>query len=244
MSVPQYGMPERPGVDGDRHVGLQRLPARLHVSRPEESAVTLHAGGAIAMERERTFVRAPLLRTFPVHPMPNEARRQVEAIALIGPPAVDAEVVERLVVGPVAGDVAILGPAILGIAPARHGVGRRAGLGHRPRHAAPLDDDVEDHLEVLGVHLVHHAFGFGKVLLLPPELAVARVPARGRELGAEIDERVARQLLLAERLRDGQDLVRPGERPVRLHVAERPLRGQFRQAGDACVFAHDHERVA
>ena len=31
---------------------------------------------------------------------------------------------------------------------------------------------------------------------------------------------------------------------MRLHVAERPLRRQFRKAGDAGVLAHDHERVA
>ena len=92
---------------------------------------------------------------------------------------------------------------------------------------------------MLRVHLVDHALRIGKVLLLPPELAVARVPARRRELGAEIDERVARQLLLAKRLRDRQDLVRPRQRPVRLHVAERPLRRHLRQAGDARVLAHD-----
>ena len=79
---------------------------------------------------------------------------------------------------------------------------------------------------------------------MPGELAVARVPSRRRELGAEVDQRVARQLLLAHRARDAEDLVGSVERAMRLLIAERPARRHLRQAGDARVLAHDDRRIA
>ncbi len=73
------GAPERNArearVDRDRHVRLQRLPRRVDVARPEERAVALHAGVAVAMQRERPLVRAIQLRPFPVHADAREARR-------------------------------------------------------------------------------------------------------------------------------------------------------------------------
>jgi hypothetical protein len=69
---------------------------------------------------------------------------------------------------------------------------------------------VEHDLEVRGVHLVDHALGFREIFLLPSELAVARVPARRRERGAEIDQRIARQFLFSKRARDPADFIRAG----------------------------------
>ena len=83
----------------------------------------------------------------------------------------------------------------------------------------------------------------GEVRRMPGEFAVACVPARRRELGAEIDQPVARQLLLAERLRDAENLLLAIEGPARLQVAEVPLRRHLRQPGDPRVFAHDHRGI-
>ena len=206
------GAPERnarqAGVDGDGHVRLERLPRRVDVARPEERAVALHAGVAVAMQRERPLVRAIQLRPFPIHADARQPRRRVEAVALIGPPAVDAEIEQRLVIRPVARHGAILGPAIVGRASARHGLVGRARIADRAAHPPSFDDDVQHDFVVLRVRVVDEALRVGKVLRLPAELAVARVPSRRRELGAEIDQRVARQLLLAERARHPVDLVR------------------------------------
>ena len=68
----------------------------------------------------------------------------------------------------------------------RSGLARRsyAHTGHSPaairraaRHAPAFDDDVEHHAEMLGVHLVDHLLGIREVPLVPPELAVPRVPS-------------------------------------------------------------------
>ena len=64
------------------------------------------------------------------------------------------------------------------------------------------------------------------------ERRLARVPAARREAGAEIDHRVERNLLRAERVDDAEHLRFVFERAMRLHVAERPLRRHRRRAGD------------
>jgi hypothetical protein len=88
---------------------------------------------------------------------------------------------------------------------------------------------------MLRVSVADELLRIGEVLSLPFELAVACVPSRRAELGAEIDQRVARQLLFAERARDPVDLIGSGERPVRLHVSERPKRRKFGKTRDPRV---------
>ena len=145
--------------------------------------------------------------------------------------------------GPVAGDLSLGRPLRRSRAPWRQ-FGRRARILHGADESLALNDDVDDHLEMVGVQLIEDAFRFREVRRMPGEFAVARVPAGGRELRAEIDQRLARQLLLAKRSGDPKNLFRPRERPRRLHVPERPERRHFRQARDARVLAHDDERIA
>ena len=226
-------------VDRDRHVRLQRLPRRVDVTRPQERAVALHAGVAVAVQRERPLVRTIELRSFPIHADAGEPRPAVQAIALIRPPAVDAEVHRRLVIRPVAFDGAILGPAVVRRASARDSLVGRAGSGNGATHAPAFDHRVQHDLVVQRVEIVDGLLRIREVLLLPPELAVACVPSRRRELRAEIDQPVARQLLLAERLRDPHHLVWARQGSMRLQVTERPQRRQLRASGDARVFAED-----
>ena len=80
------------GVHGDGHMRRERLPARLHVARPEERAVARHARRAVAMQGERALVGPGSLRPLPVHPMPRESRRCVVAVPLIRPPPVNSDI--------------------------------------------------------------------------------------------------------------------------------------------------------
>src|SRR4029079_15407234 len=114
------------GVDRNRDVRLQRLPRGVHVTRPQERAVARHPRVSVAMQRIRTLVGTPQLRALPVHADAIEPRRGVEAVALIRPPAVDAEIEDALVMRPVAADAAFRRPpslrdvaVVAGDAPAR-----------------------------------------------------------------------------------------------------------------------------
>ena len=93
------------------------------------------------------------------------------------------------------------------------------------------------------VQLLNHRFRIGKDVGVEGELAVVGVPARRAEAGAEVDHRVARQLLLAEGLRFLKHLLAAGERAMRLLVAERPQRRHLRMAGEPRVLAHDRRRL-
>ena len=70
-----------------------------------------------------------------------------------------------------------------------------------------------------------------------------RVPAARREAGAEIDDRVERDLLRAERVDDPEHLRVVFERAVRLHVAERPLRRHDGRPGDRREVLQRRRRV-
>ena len=83
-------------VDGDRNVRLQSLPSRLHIAGPQEGSESLHTGVAVSMQRVDAFIRAIHLVTLEVHSIPGKARRRVEPVPLIGPPAVHAEIEERV----------------------------------------------------------------------------------------------------------------------------------------------------
>src|SRR5262249_56934537 len=97
---------------------LQRLPGRIDVTRPEERGVPLHSGVAVAMQREDTLIRTELPRAFEVHANAGQPRRRVQAVALIGPPAADADVIERLVNMPITTNLPIVRPFAVGRSPA------------------------------------------------------------------------------------------------------------------------------
>ena len=169
------------GVHGHRHVRLQRLPRRVDVARPEERAVARHAGGAVAMQRVRPLVRPVHLAAFPVHADAVETRDGIVGVALIGPPAVDADVEERLVRRPVARHLT-LGRPRAGIAlgvrqSSRRDRRRRARVADAAAEHAAFDRDVEHDLHVLRVQRVDHLLRIGEVRRVPGELAVVRVPA-------------------------------------------------------------------
>ncbi len=175
--------------------------------------------------------------------MAVEARRSVEPVSLIGPPPVDAELHRRLVRGPVARHLAIRRPVPVARASARQRW-RRARVAHASGEGVPLDHHVEHDLEVLRMKLLDHRSGVGEVRGVPGELAVVRVPPGRAEIGAEVDERVAWEPLLAHRPRHRHHLLAPGERAVRLLVSQRPSRRQLREPGDSRVFAHDRCGIA
>jgi hypothetical protein len=108
---------------------------------------------------------------------------------------------------------------------------------------AALDHRVQHDLVMHRVQRVDHPRRIRKVLWVPGELTVPRIPARWRELGSKIDQRVAGQLFLAERACDAKHFLRAAKRAVRLHVPERPPRRQFGEAGDGRVLAHDRCRL-
>ena len=120
-------------------------------------------GGRVAMQRERPLVRPPQLRAFPVHAVPLEARRPVEAVALIGPPAVDADIDERLVIRPVARHLAIVRPLVVSALRPLGSGGAVHGSGTVPVKPSPFDHDVQHDLEVLRVQLVDHLLRIGEV---------------------------------------------------------------------------------
>ena len=81
------------------------------------------------------------------------------------------------------------------------------------------------------------------------EGGLRRVPPGWRESRAEVDDRVERHPLLAEGVdHPGEDLLRGAlvvtQFPVRLHVAERPLRGHDRRARDVGDVPHKGRGVA
>src|SRR5438094_4883429 len=78
------------GGDCDRNVGLQRLPSRVDIARPQKRAVTLHPCVTVSMKSVGTFIRSINLRAFPVHAIADQAGGDVERIAFIGPPAINS----------------------------------------------------------------------------------------------------------------------------------------------------------
>src|SRR6185312_14854501 len=186
-----------------------------------QTAEALHPRRRVAVERERPLVRVVLLRSLPVHAMPVQLRGAVEAVALIGPPAVDAVLHHGSVIGPVARHLAIGRPLAIGRAPARQ---RRRGawIVDAAGEMLAFDHDVNHDLEVLVVERSELLARLGEVAGMPAELAVARVPAGGRELRAEIDERVAGKPLVAHRACYVGYLLGVRERAMRLQIAERP----------------------
>ena len=161
------------------------------------------------------------------------ARRdgRVETVALVGPPAVDAEIEHAACDAASSSRPAVVRPLAVGVRPL--GIGARgARIVHRAGEVPALDDDVQHDLEVIACSSSIISFGSGKTFCVPGELAVVACSSpTGQKLGAEIDQRVARQLLLAKRAcASGMNLVAARERAVRLLIAERPQRRHLRAA--------------
>ena len=89
------GSPERRcaqrEVDPDRDVRGQGIPEREDVARPDPAAVALHAGVAGSVQAERALAGPSGQRAVEVHPVPGEPRLDRQLVAVVGPPAVHAE---------------------------------------------------------------------------------------------------------------------------------------------------------
>ena len=183
------------------------------------------------MQRERALIGVILDRPVPVHADARQPRRRIELVADVRPPAVDA--------GP--GNRPMLVPIMRGVVLAvRRGARVVDGAGQMQRRI----DDMQRDAEIGVVQLPDHRRRIGKDALVEPKLPVPCVPSARREAGAEIDERVARQLPAPELARFVEHLLAALERAARLHVAERPERRQVGKSGNHRVFAHDLRRVA
>ena len=79
------------------------------------------------------------------------------------------------------------------------------------------------------------ALGSLKTAGLKRERSVPGVPARWAETGPEIDQRVARELLQAERLGDREDLLATRQRAMRLLVTQGPERRHLGTTGESSI---------
>src|SRR4030095_6763510 len=98
---------------------------------------------------------------------------------------------------------------------------------------------MQHYFEMLSMKFIDNFLRIRKVLWMPREFAVVSVPARWREVRAEVDQRVAGQLLFTERARNPVDLVRSRESAMRLQVSKAPQRWQFRFARQSCIRSHN-----
>src|SRR5262249_33546892 len=96
--------------------------------------------------------------------------------------------------------------------------------------------DMEDNLEVEPVQGGNVLGRLVKRFGIKVERAVADVPSGGTIAGAQVDEGVAGQSLVAEGLGDLGWLLWGGQRAVRLHVSPRPLRRHDRPPSQANIF--------
>src|SRR2546421_10096501 len=129
------------------------------------------------MQGEWPLVRTQLLRAFPVHAMARQPRWSVEAVTLIGPPAVDANIVELFVDRPVTTYLPVVGPVSIRRSPAWQRRSR-AWIAYASRQAPAFEHCLQHHLEVLCMQLINHLLRFGKILRIPCKLSVVSVPTR------------------------------------------------------------------
>ena len=120
---------------------------------------------AIAVERVRSLVRAPQLRTFPIHAMTKPTRRLVETISRVRPPAVDAKIEHALVLRPVTTDRQ---DALLWC--------RGARILHASRELpiVGFDDDMPYDFEIHRLQFIDVSLRIGKVCGMEGELLVRR----------------------------------------------------------------------
>jgi len=103
---------------------------------------------------------------------------------------------------------------------------------------------VQHHFEMASVQFVDHRFRIREHIAVPYKRPVLGIPSGGAESGAQINQRVARQLLFPERLGFLQHFLAAGERPMGLLITKAPHRRQLRVPGQFGELAHDRLRVA
>src|SRR5215471_21845129 len=165
------------------------------------------------MKSVRTHVRPIDLRTFPIHAIAHKPRGNIQGIALVRPPPVDAHgeiFAMRIPVATRCGFVEAR--KVTGIV---DGAAKFVGKNH----------GMQDGMKILSMQLIEHFLGIRKDPSVPDERAVLSVPARGTKPGSQIDESITRQFLFTEGLRLAQNLFAAGKRTVRLLIAETPERG-------------------
>jgi len=167
-----------------RNVRLQRLPAREHVAGPQECRVALHPRIRVAMQCVDAPIGPVQLLAIEVHASARQPRRCVQAISLVGPPAIDPQIDKRPMHRPVAGDLAVGRPMAIGGSAERQRRGG-AGIAHGTGEVFAFQYNMQHHFEVFVVELRHGPRGIGKSAGIPGEFAVVGVPAVGTKAGAE-----------------------------------------------------------
>ncbi len=219
-------------VDRHRDVRAQSFPRGIHVARPQKRRVPLHARVSIAMQRERPLIRPIQLWTLPIHAIARQARCDVQRIAFIRPPPVDAQRENRPMFVPITARLFFYRQF------------RIARIVNGAVHRARLDYHVQRDFEMLLMQLVENRLRIGKNFLVERELAVVRVPPGRAKAGAQINHRVARQFLLAECSSLFQNLFPARQRPMRLLISQAPQRRQFRQSSELAILTHNGRRIA
>ena len=125
----------------------------------------------------------------------------------------------------------------------RQEVAARLGLGEQRRLFVEHRILVCDDLEVLRSHLVEQRRRPGPELGLELEMPHPAVPALGLAVAREVDERVARNALLADGAGQAPELGRVVEVSGRLEEAERPPRRQRRPSEQLGHLAHELAQV-
>src|SRR5262249_17151672 len=178
------------------------FPRGIDVARPEEGGVALHAGVAVAMERVWAAVGPVDLAAIPVHPDSREPRRAIERVAFVRPPAIDTHRENASMGVPVASRLGFVDT--FGIESIARSATDRAGA----------DDDMRHDVEVHLVEIVEHRPWVWKGGGVERERAMSGVPAGRAKSSAQVDQHVARQLLLAKRSRNRKHKLPAGKRPV------------------------------
>src|SRR5690349_1331489 len=179
------------------------------------------------MQAPRAHVRRRGERTLIVKLVTLQALEQVEPVAFVGPERVHARPYKAYVLRPVVLDVR----GVDGL------TGRRGNRAAQRRELVTVPRyHVDDDLHVPVVHVGEYDLWVTREHLgVELERRLLRVPPPRTEAGAEVDDGVERDPFRPERVDDPEHLLLVLERPMRLHVAERPPGRQRGRSGDARV---------
>src|SRR5688500_6688331 len=92
-------------VNADSDLPFQRFPGRLRIARPDPAAPLRDAEVPIAVQAPRPQVRACRNRPLIIELMPLDPLKQVEPIALVRPPGIDARIDKTNMLWPITRDV-------------------------------------------------------------------------------------------------------------------------------------------
>jgi hypothetical protein len=135
----------------------QRFPGGINVARPEKRSITLHTGISVAMKSVWPLIGPIDLRAFPVHANTREPGRDVQRIAFIGPPSINAFGKDLAVHVPITSSRLLI--------KARH----LARLVDRAVKSPRKNHNMRDHFEVLAMKLVDHLLWIREDSLVPGE---------------------------------------------------------------------------